>query len=611
MANPLEADPRLAKIFAADAALTAPGAPFETVEDDVLGERMLVFANRHRNLREQLLYGAATYGDREVYVWSDGRRSTCAGLVREVAEVAAGLRDRYGVGKGDRVAICAANCPEWVLTFWACAVLDAVLVAMNGWWTGSEMRNAIDLTTPTLLVMDEKRHARLEGDPGVRTVVIEREWASVPVAGVTELPAVEIAEDDPFELLFTSGTTGRPKAAVLSHRCVLSYIQMQPYSAARAMFLAGVTPGDAAAKGVSGSDRLPPTRLAVYPLFHVSGLSTIVGCVALGAKSVWPLGRFDPGRVIELTKQEGINQWGGGTAHVMRLLEHPDAISVDPKQIWNINVGGSATPPAVMDRVEEMFPHLVGTTTSGYGSTETGLITNASHWMLRAAPDASGTAYPTVSIRITDDLGAVLSDGESGNIEVRSWQNMISYWDNPAADAEAMRPGRWVRTGDFGRLEGGVLFISTRMRDLIIRGGENIYPFEIENRLDEHPEVIEAAVYGIDSATFGQEVKAVVVVREGAEVDAAELQAFCAAELASYKVPAVVEIRTELLPRTASGKIMKHVVAGRRTRSSRTDPPRCDARVISLRPVPVPPRRAGCPGGRSGRGRACRCRRSA
>ncbi len=146
MTNPLSNDPRLARIFEADAALTAPGAPFEVVEDDVLGERMPVFANRHANLREQLLFGAEQYGDRDLYVWSDGRRHTFTGLVTEVAEVAAGLRDRFGIGKGDRVAICAANCPEWILTFWACAVLDAVLVAMNGWWTGPEMRNAIELT---------------------------------------------------------------------------------------------------------------------------------------------------------------------------------------------------------------------------------------------------------------------------------------------------------------------------------------------------------------------------------------------------------------------------------------------------------------------------------
>jgi long-chain acyl-CoA synthetase len=216
----------------------------------------------------------------------------------------------------------------------------------------------------------------------------------------------------------------------------------------------------------------------------------------------------------------------------------------------------------VIDRVEEVFPHLVGVTGSGYGATEVGLVTHAAHWMLRAAPECAGTPYPTVAVRITDDLGAVLADGEAGHVEVRSSQNMFGYWNNPDATEEAVRPGRWVRVGDYGRLEGGALFISTRLRDLIIRGGENIYPFEIENRLDEHAEVIECAVFGIDSSVYGQEVKAVVVVRAGAEVDAAELQAFCATELASYKVPAVVELRNEPLPRTASGKVMKHVLAG-------------------------------------------------
>ncbi|MFN8025432.1 MAG: class I adenylate-forming enzyme family protein [Acidimicrobiia bacterium] len=555
MTDPLLDDPRLAKIFEADAALTAPGMPYEVVDDDVLGETMRVFRHRHANLRDQLLAGAEKYGDGDLYIWSDGRRQTFSGLIPEVAEVAAGLRDQYGVTKGDRVAICSANNPEWILTFWACASLGAVLVAMNGWWTGAEMRNAIELTEPTVLIVDEKRAARLDGDPGVPTIVIERDWKDVAVAGVTELPDTPLHEDDPFELLFTSGTTGRPKAAILSHRAVIAYIQFQPYGVTRAMWMAGVKPED----GVTPRN---PVRLAVYPLFHVSGLSTVVGGVEQGAKSVWMLGRFDPAQVIEMTKREGINMWGGGTTHVMRLLEHPDAATVDPQQIWSVNVGGSATPPAVIDKIEEMFPHLTGSTGSGYGATEAGLITHATHWMLRAAPDCAGSVYPTVQLRITDELGDVLPDGESGYVEVRSAQNMPSYWNNPEATAEAVMPGRWLRTGDFGRLEGGLLFISTRMRDLIIRGGENIYPFEIENRLDEHAEVIEAAVFGVDSAMYGQEVKAVVVVREGAEVDADELRAFCATELASYKVPAQIELRTEPLPRTASGKIMKHVLAG-------------------------------------------------
>ena len=552
MSTEFDGDDRLRKIFEADAVLTAPGQRYEIIEEEVLGVSMPVFKHRHANLREQLLYGASTYGDADLYVWSDGRRQTFTGLVGEVAEVAAGLRDQYGIGKGSRVAICAANCPEWILTFWACAVLDAVVVAMNGWWTGAEMRNALDVTTPQILIVDQKRHARLgDDDVDMPVVIIEQDWTKVPVVGATELPDVDIHEDDPFELLFTSGTTGRPKAAILSHRAVIAYIQLQPYGGARGAYLAAL---DAPAP--------QPVRLAVFPLFHVSGLSTVVGGVELGSKSVWLLGRFDPAAAIELTKREGINMWGGGLAHVVKLLEHPDATTVEPAQIWSVNVGGSATPPHLLDLAESLFLHLVGRTQSGYGATEAGLIAQSSHWMLRAAPDCAGAPYPTVAVRVTDDHGQVLSEGAQGNIEVRSPQNIPAYWNNPVATEETVRPGAWVRTGDLGRFEDGLIFISSRLRDLIIRGGENIYPFEIENRLDEHPQVVETAVFGIDSDVYGQEVKAVVVVRPGAEVDEVELREFCAAQLAAYKVPTELELTQEPLPRTASGKVMKHVLAG-------------------------------------------------
>jgi acyl-CoA synthetase (AMP-forming)/AMP-acid ligase II len=552
MTTQFSGDARLQKLFEADAALTAPGQRYEIVEEEVLGVRMGVFKHRHANLRDQLLHGARTYGDADLYVWSDGRRQTFTGLIGEVAEVAAGLRDRYGIGKGSRVAICAANCPEWILTFWACAVLDAVVVAMNGWWTGGEMRNALDVTTPHLLIVDEKRHARLEGgEVAMPVVVIERSWNGIPVVGVTELPDGEIHEDDPIELLFTSGTTGRPKAAILSHRAVIAYIQLQPYGAARGAYLAGL-----------GAPAPQPVRLAVFPLFHVSGLSTIVGGVEHGSKSVWLLGRFDAALAIDLSKREGINMWLGSHAHVMKLLDHPDAATVEPTQIWSVNIGGSATAPHLLDRAEALFPHLVGRTQSGYGSTEAGLIAQATHWMLRAAPDCAGAPYPTVTIRITDDDGDVLANGAHGHVEVRSSQNIPAYWNSPLATEETVRPGAWVRTGDFGRFEDGLIFISSRVRDLIIRGGENVYPFEIENVLDEHPDVVESAVFGIDNIVYGQEVKAVVVVHPDAKVDADELRELCAAQLASYKVPVVLEITHEALPRTASGKVMKHVLGG-------------------------------------------------
>lgn len=548
----LSHDPRLVAMLETTARITGPGMPFEIVEDDVLGERLRVFANRAHSMREILL-GAARFDDRDCYVFGDGSRLTFDQLVPQVASLATALRDRHGVGPGDRVAVCAANCREWLMTFWAVATLDAVLVAMNGWWTGAEMRNALDLTEPKLLVMDEKRRERLDGDPGVPVLLTEHDFAELFDDIAATLPDVPITEDDPFILIFTSGTTGRPKAAVLSHRSVISYLMEQTFIAARGMAMAGVTPS---------VDAPPTVRLAPYPLFHVSGMSMAVSTVMSGSPTVWPLGRFEPADVLRLTREEGISVWGGGTTHIVRLLQDPDIETIDAGTISGVGIGGSATPPDVIRQIEERFPHLESAISTGYGSTEAGLVSWAPGWMLKAAPDCVGPLMPTSQARITDDDGREVPPGVEGNIEARSWMAMLGYWHNDAANAETVRPGRWIRTGDFGRLEDGILFIASRKRDLIIRGGENIYPFEIEHRLDEHDDVLEVAVYGVDDPVHGQVVKAVVVVSPGSTLTADEVRSFCAETLASYKVPTEVELRTEALPRTANGKVMKQVLAG-------------------------------------------------
>jgi acyl-CoA synthetase (AMP-forming)/AMP-acid ligase II len=468
------------------------------------------------------------------------------------------LRVEHDIQPGERVAVCAANCREWRMTFWAGGAHAAVLVAMNGWWTGAEMRNALELTAPKLLVMDDKRRERLDDDPGTPVLVTERDFAGRYDDRDAALPDVPIAEDDPFILIFTSGTTGRPKAAVLSHRSVISYLMEQSFIAARGMAMAGYEPPPPG----TPDERPPTVRLAPYPLFHVSGMSMAVSTVMSGSPTVWPLGRFDPATVLALTRAEGISVWGGGTTHIVRLLQHPDIETIDATRITSVGIGGSATPPDVIRQIEARFPHLESSVSTGYGSTETGLVSWAPGWMLKAAPDCVGPLMPTSQARITDDDGTELPPGAEGNIEARSWMGMLGYWHNDSANAETVRPGRWIRTGDFGRLEDGILFIASRKRDLIIRGGENIYPFEIEHRLDEHDEVIEAAVYGVDDPVHGQLVKAVVVVAPGSPLTEDAVRAFCAQTLASYKVPEQVEIRAEPLPRTANGKVMKQVLAG-------------------------------------------------
>jgi long-chain acyl-CoA synthetase len=545
-------DPRYLQMVQAQEALTAPGQPYEMATETVLGARVAVLRRRPHSLRQVLVDGCAAYGGDDCYVFDDGERITFAQLEGVVASVATSLRERYGIGPGDRVAICAANCPEWLVTFWAVASLNAVVVAMNGWWTGTEMRNAVALTEPSVLLMDEKRRARLEGDLGVPVIVAERDFAEL-MTGDVALPNPAIAEDDPFMLIFTSGTTGRPKAATLSNRTVIGYVQLQLFIQDRSMLVAGVTKGDAP----------PSVRLSPFPLFHVSGMGTAVSTVMTGGKTVWPLGRFEPSRVVDLTLRENVAFWSGGTTHIARLLDSPDIERVPTAQLLGIGVGGSATTPDIMRRIAVRFPHLSMSTSTGYGSTETGGIASwAPNWMLRAVPGCVGPLLPTVAARITDDRGAVLPDGAEGNIEIRSALTMLGYWRNDAADKETILPGRWVASGDFGRLDDGILTIASRRRDLIIRGGENIYPFEIEDRLEEHPDVVEAAVFGVDDATHGQTVKAVVVVRQGTVLDPDVLRGFCAETLSSYKVPADLEIGTTPLPRNATGKVMKHVLAG-------------------------------------------------
>ena len=546
---------------AAVMALLAPGAPFEMADEDVLGEAMQVFVQRARSLR-QLLEQAGRFGDSDYAVFHNGGRRralTFADHERRVASVAAALADR-GVGAGDRVAILAANCPEWIITFWATVSLGAVAVACNGWWTRDEIVHALAHTTPALLVADAKRLARLDGaDPGMPVVVIEEDFVDLEgFAPDAALPDIPIDEDQPALLQFTSGTTGRSKAAVLSHRSVVAFVQVVTFLGA----------AQAASVGLPSTGPSRP-RLAVFPMFHISGLqSASITPMATGAGNVWPMGRFDPATVIRLTTEEGIYAWNGTATHVFRLLQDPMIETLDVSLVQNVAIGGSATTPELVRATEERFPHLVDTFTSGYGLTESGgMVSHAGNAMLQANADSVGMAMPTVGVRIVDEDGVEVPDGENGSICVRSPLVMLGYWEDVEATDQAFLPGRWLRTGDYGRLQGGELFLASRLRDLILRGGENVYPIEVEARLEQHPAVAECAVYGVDHETLGQEVKAVVVLVDGASLDLVGARAFCGEKLADYKLPEYLEVWAGPLPRNAGGKVVKAVLRGEVTQA--------------------------------------------
>ena len=544
-----------------DAQLLGPGGIFELATQPVLGVPMRVFANRARSLRE-LVERSAGFGDAEYFSFGD-RRTSFAAHAREVAAVAAALRERHGVGPGDRVAILAANCPEWIVAFWATVSLGAIAVGLNGWWTGDEIRFGLGDCRPALLIADRKRLARLGGvDPGVPVVEIESGWAALRAhAPDAALPGQPIAEDDPAIILYTSGTTGRPKGAVQSHRSAIAMVMLTSWSGMRGMMLAPPPHPEA--------QFFPPCVFVTNPLFHVSGLhSAAIMSLATGVRTVWNEGRFDPSEAMRAIERERCTGWGAMNTTVWRMLHHPDFGSYDLSSLRQIGGGGAPTPPELQRQMREKYPGMRtgGQLGHGYGSTESGALATligGEEWA--AHPDSVGRPLPTVEVEIRDPLapgGPALPDGVEGEVCIRSPLLMLGYWERTRETAETLLPGRWLRMGDVGRLEGGLLYLASRKRDMIIRAGENVYPVEIENRLVEHPDVAEAAVIGAPHDELGQEVKAVVVPRDGRAPDAGALAAFVAERLAYYKVPSLWEIRNEPLPRNATGKVLKQVLTG-------------------------------------------------
>lgn len=546
-----------------EAELIGPGGAFEIGVEQVLGEPIKVFRNRNRSLRE-IVESSANHGDNE-YIVCEGQRITFRQHLARVSAVAHHLRHTYGVNPGDRVAILADNHPEWIITFWASVSIGAICAGLNGWWNRDEILHALEDAEPTLLIGDRKRLARIDGDALPFPVlcieddfaVLSRGWDDV-TGNAPALPACSIAEDDPALILYTSGTTGRAKGALLSHRCLITFLASAIFSGFRMMIMEAE-----AGKSLSGSS-LPNCGLFSAPLFHLSGLFTgVITSLAVGMKTVWTPGRFDPEKVLRLIEAERVTTWPSMGSMAARVLDHPDFDKYDTSSVSRLGSGGAPTSAATQQRMTRNFKGTGGRMALGYGLTESSGV-GTHNWgdLLEQHPNSVGRVFPSIEIAIRDEHDQPLPDGSQGEICIRGSCVMLGYWRNPEATAKAIAPGRWLRTGDIGHFEDGLLYINTRARDLILRNAENIYPVEIEHCLELHPDIIEAAVIGVAHPELGQEVKAVIVVAAGQQPDLAALHAFCGARLAAFKVPSQWEVQHHPLPRNAAGKIMKNVLSG-------------------------------------------------
>jgi len=531
------------------APLCAEGSPFELVREDVLGVPMDVFANRPRSLRE-LLEATDDFDDREFLVMGS-QRITYREFRERTSGLARCLADKHGIGQGDRVAILGANSVEWILTFWAVTSLGGIVVAMNGWWATDEIEHALEDSAPSLVVGDRKRLARVpEGFRGAPVLEFESDFDTIDQS-IAALRPVTIDEDDAACILYTSGTTGRAKGAVLTHRSLIAAVALQTLNGAAARIASGAP-----------IPTSPPATLLTTPLFHVSGLvAGVVMMVSIGAKVVLREGRFDPEDVLRLIEQEGVTSWGTTPTMAHRVIHHPRVADYHLESLSNLGSGGSALSPELQQTIRDRLPNAgIGL---GYGLTESGGVATINAGAdLADRPTSSGRAMPGVEVEIRDDAGRPVEAGIEGEIFLRSPLLMKGYWRNEEATREALDADRWLRTGDIGRLEDGHLYINSRARDLILRGGENVYPIEVEQALEGHPYVDEAAVVGADHEELGQEVHAYVVPRADGEIDTEALATFVAGRIAAFKVPTRWTIRAEPLPRNATGKVLKPELEG-------------------------------------------------
>ncbi|MFI9493942.1 MULTISPECIES: class I adenylate-forming enzyme family protein [Streptomyces] len=544
---PSETDHR-SPALAAVAGLTGPGGRFELSDDDVLGTRLPVFTHRRRALHE-VLHASVAHGDRDHIVTAD-RRVTFAEHAAQVASLARVLREEYGIGKGDRVAVAAANSVEWIEAFWATVSIGAVAVGFNAWWSAREMAYGVENAEPALVLADARQSAKLDGCP-VPVLSLEDDVRRFVMAHPdAPLPSADVAEDDPAVILYTSGTSGRPKGAVHTHRNLLAVVE---YHRLNDALLAEF--GDP----VASEDRV---YLLALPLFHIASLHNLVAPrLATGSRIALHQGAFDVDAVLGMVERERVTNWGAVPTMAHRLLEHGGVDRYDTSSLTAFALASAPSTTEFKERLRREVPFAKDSLVDSYGLTEScTAIAAANPQDLAAAPGSLGRPVVGVRLEIRDPVGQALPEGEEGEVCVRSMFNMLGYWRDPEATEAAIDPDRWLRTGDLGQLREGRLYLRSRRSDLIIRGGENVYPAEIETVLAQHPDVVECLVLGVPHPDLGQEVAAVVVLRPGSTATEESLREYAADALAYFKVPKRWRLTTDQLPRNATGKVIRHAV---------------------------------------------------
>ena len=559
----------------ANTAVTGSGQIFELIDGEVRGVKMKVFKNAPAHLG-QVFAGSRGHGDKTFLVYED-EIITFAQAADRIDALASLLVNTYGVKKGDRVAVAMRNFPEWVMSFAAIISVGAINVSMNSWWTEDEMDFALEDSGATVLICDQQRFdigAASCVKKNIKVLVVRAEkplpagidkWEEVLPLGDAH-PGADIQPDDDATILYTSGTTGRPKGAVSTHRAVIS--SLMAFSARNNVFLMSGTK----LKEVDGPE-IPTSFILIVPLFHVTGcVPVMMSCFIAGLKLAI-MYKWDPEKALEMIEREKITNFVGVPTQSWDLVNSPEFEKYDTSSLRAVGGGGAPSPTSLVGKVNDKVKN--GNPQLGYGMTETnafGPAITGSDYL--SHPTSTGRATWPMIVEVRDENLKPVPTGQSGEIWFFGPMLIRGYWNRPDATAETIVDG-WLRSGDLGRLDAdGYVYVEDRVKDMILRAGDNVYGAEVESAIYEHPAVHEAAVFGVPHERLGEEVGVAILVNDGMTLTPEELWAFLDAKIAKYKIPTQVVIMTEPLPRNAAGKFLKrelqqHVVKGTLKATSR------------------------------------------
>ena len=559
----------------ANTAVTGPGQIFELIDGEVRGVKMKVFKNAPAHLG-QVFAGSRGHGDKTFLVYED-EIITFAQAADRIDALASLLVNTYGVKKGDRVAVAMRNFPEWVMSFAAIISVGAINVSMNSWWTEDEMDFALEDSGATVLICDQPRFdigAASCVKKNIKVLVVRAEkllpagvdkWEDVLPLGDAH-PGADISPDDDATILYTSGTTGRPKGAVSTHRAIISSIMA--FSARSTIFQMSGTK----LKDVDGPE-IPTSFILIVPLFHVTGcVPVMLSCFVAGLKLAI-MYKWDPEKALEMIEREQITNFVGVPTQSWDLVNSPAFEKYDTSSLRAVGGGGAPSPTSLVGKVNDKVKN--GNPQLGYGMTETnafGPAITGSDYL--SHPTSTGRASWPMVVEVRDENLKPVPTGQSGEIWFFGPMLIRGYWNRPDATAETIVDG-WLRSGDLGRLDAdGYVYVEDRVKDMILRAGENVYGAEVESAIYEHPAIHEAAVFGVPHERLGEEVGVAILVNDGMTLTPEELWAFLDVKIAKFKIPTQVVIMTEPLPRNAAGKFLKrelqqHVVKGTLTATSR------------------------------------------